>query len=245
MKYILLLLFVPLYSYAQNLRVTVDTLNPKRPFVNKTISTFDYLHPDFDARLYSWIGDITFRFDNFEKFDHSFEFIESTGKRYGANAFRVTGADIRSEDKFIKISLFKIRNRKEKRNLDLYKQNKVYLIGFPFTNHYFNTIVRALPEQYIFKFGSERIEIQTYNYVLKSVPQDQKVKIKLKNGQIFSRISMTIKGYKNNPNLYLSPAHNPFKNNFIPAQFININTISDLRAAKGEYLLQILKFSTV
>ncbi|MBD3636661.1 MAG: hypothetical protein HUJ25_04910 [Crocinitomicaceae bacterium] len=95
---------------------------------------FDYVHEDFDSANLTWVADLRVEFDTVLRgmIGESYKELKEKANQFGANGFKVNASNIykSGKDKYIEISVYWIRMENRNENLELFKDNKVYLFGF-------------------------------------------------------------------------------------------------------------------
>jgi len=127
----ILALSLVICSYSQ--KIKVNGFN--RDFEKyRNAENFDYIHEDFDTTKLTWIATLTIQFDTVVPgmIGECFKELKEKSNRFGANSFMVEESDIytTTEEKFIKISCYWNRMEHRAENLSLFKDTKVYLVGF-------------------------------------------------------------------------------------------------------------------
>lgn len=126
---LIVLLFVPVV-YGQSVRVRAYN-NAYEKYRNS--HNFDYVHDDFDSSKMTWVADITAEFDTVipGMIGETYKKLKERANKFGANAFTVDESDIFSlgKSKYITMKVYWIRMEDRGENLNLHKENKVYLFG--------------------------------------------------------------------------------------------------------------------
>lgn len=223
MKYLLFFLVLPLTSISQT--ITVDTLNSDYPFVRKNMHQFEYLHNDLDTLNYVWVADLTYRYNNSRRDTNKtsvYSDLRAKALELGANSFKIVKWNRLSQDTVATIKIYKLRDGKRRENLELFKENKVYVFGVnPFT---------GVSTNYRIKINGVKTTIKANTYYEFIVTEGAELKIQYK------KTKHVITGESKFMNKYYYPT---FSRNLNLEQW----NISGINSSKENlaYLLKVFK----
>jgi len=173
MKYLIILLLFPISGLAQI--ITVDSSNSDYPFVRKNMYQFEYLHNDLDTSNYIWIADLTYHYNSLGSDTVTTTVYTKLGYKaleLGANSFKIVKWNRQSKDTVATIKIYKLRDGKRSENLELFKENMVYVFGVnPFTKEGAN---------YTIKINGVKTTIKANTYSEFRVNDGEELKIQFK-----------------------------------------------------------------
>ena len=182
-----------------------------------------------------WVADITCHFDTLDYncyLDKIYRLLEIEGNKLGGNGFIVRDSDIFSNNKFVSVSIYKIRNfgNWKKKNYFDFPNNKAYMIGDLFyqnPNYALNIRINGSP-----------IKLARFSYIELDIPKgsDLNVKVSFKRKESSFVIDHSSDEVKDK-DMILYFEIGPYINKAYRPHYLEM--------AYGQFLLHILKEETL
>lgn len=191
MKLLTLFFLLPLTLFSQ--RITIDSTNSNYPFVRRNMNQFEYLHDNLDSMDYVWIADLTYHYDSLGRDTINTSIYDDLGNKaleLGANSFKIVSWNRLSKSEVATIKVYKLKDGKRQKNLDLFRENKVYFFGI--------SSCTTKRQTYTLEINNVKVTIKPFTYKEYTLGEGEKMMVKYKGKKV------TLIGKKNAMNKLFS-----------------------------------------